>query len=65
MLESPRNGACNQLWAATIPEKEARHISGEYIVPFRSVGRARPDLDDPEKVGAVWNWCEEQGAKGV
>ncbi|KAK1924081.1 putativepod-specific dehydrogenase SAC25 [Papiliotrema laurentii] len=56
-------GASNQLWAATVPEAEARKLSGEYIVPFQSVGVARPDLDDPARVQEMWDWCELQGKR--
>ncbi|WRT66530.1 uncharacterized protein IL334_003489 [Kwoniella shivajii] len=58
-------GAVNQVWAATIPDHDARWISGEYIVPYKSIGIPRPDLQDDEKVEQVWNWCEEQGRKRV
>ena len=56
-------GASNQLWAATCPEAEARKMSGEYIVPFQSIGIARPDLDNKDKVEGVWEWCELQGKR--
>ncbi|WVW84092.1 hypothetical protein I302_106121 [Kwoniella bestiolae CBS 10118] len=56
-------GAVNQVWAATIPDHDARWISGQYLVPYRKVGIARPDLQDDKKIEEVWNWCDEQGKK--
>ncbi|ORY32852.1 putative short chain alcohol dehydrogenase [Naematelia encephala] len=57
---SPGIGALNQLWAATCPVEEARRLSGEYIVPYQQIGRARPDLNNPERIVALWKWCDEQ-----
>ncbi|ORX35729.1 hypothetical protein BD324DRAFT_642905 [Kockovaella imperatae] len=56
----PSDGALNQIWAGTCPEQTARNLSGQYLVPFLKVGRARPDLDDLERVKCVWDWCSEQ-----
>ena len=58
----PADGALTQLWAGTCPDAEARTLSGQYLVPFHKVGRARMDLDDREKVKALWDWCSEQTA---
>ncbi|KAK4683691.1 hypothetical protein P7C73_g6541, partial [Tremellales sp. Uapishka_1] len=63
ITRSPADGALNQLWAATCPLAQARTISGEYIVPFQRIGRARPDLNDRALVTRVWDWLSEQGGK--
>ncbi|KAK6909679.1 hypothetical protein I203_103700 [Kwoniella mangroviensis CBS 8507] len=63
ITRTPAIGAVNQVWAATIPEYDARWISGEYLVPYRKVGIARPDLQDDKKIEEVWNWCDEQAKK--
>lgn len=63
ITRAPCDGAMNQIWAATCPDTTARSLSGEYIIPFQRIGRARPDLDDREKVDAVWRWCEAQAKR--
>nr|XP_018262805.1 pod-specific dehydrogenase [Kwoniella dejecticola CBS 10117]OBR84963.1 pod-specific dehydrogenase [Kwoniella dejecticola CBS 10117] len=63
ITRAPAIGAVNQVWAATVPDEEARWLSGQYIVPFRKVGIARADLQDDKRVEKVWNWCDEQGKK--
>lgn len=56
-------GATNQLWAATCSDVEAERLSGQYIVPFQTIGKPRPDLLDQEVCKRLWDWCEEQGRK--
>lgn len=51
-------GAVNQLWAATCNDA----ISGEYIVPYRRIGRARADLTI-ERAQELWEWCEAEEAR--
>jgi retinol dehydrogenase-12 len=63
LAKTTQEGATNQIWAATCPDELARKLSGEYIVPFQRIGKARPDLDDPLKVNRLWMWCEKQGKK--
>lgn len=63
ITRTPSIGALNQLWAATCPNATARSLSGEYVVPFQRFGRARMDLDDADRVQAVWKWCEVQAKR--
>lgn len=62
---TPLMGALNQIWTGAMPTKEAREISGEYIVPYQTVTPARPDLEDPAKWDELWKWCDEQAIKSV
>lgn len=59
----PETGTINQLWVGTMPAKEARKISGEYIIPHQKIGIARPDLRNHEAVERVWNCYEQEGKK--
>ncbi|WVF71324.1 hypothetical protein IAT40_006127 [Kwoniella sp. CBS 6097] len=63
ITRSPAIGASNQIWVATMPDNEARWLSGEYIVPFQRIGRPRPDVEDNTRCEQVWRWCEQQGKK--
>ena len=60
ITRTPADGALNQLWVATCSDAEARKLSGEYVVPFQRIGRARPDLENPKKVDGLWRWCDAQ-----
>ncbi|WVR06888.1 hypothetical protein IAU60_003924 [Kwoniella sp. DSM 27419] len=63
MTRSPKVGASNQVWIGTMPDHEARWLSGEYIVPYQKVGQPRPDVEDNARCERLWEWCEEQGKK--
>ena len=65
LLFKPYIGAVNQLWAATCPLDQARELGGQYVVPFRHIGRPRQDLNDPEKWEQLWKWCETETKKHV
>ncbi|WWD22187.1 hypothetical protein CI109_106678 [Kwoniella shandongensis] len=59
----PSVGALNQIYAGSLPLPEAWYLNGQYIVPFQTIGQARPDLNDRKKVEKLWEWCDEQGKK--
>ncbi len=46
-----------------MPVKQAREVSGSYLIPHHRLGIARPDLRNREAVERVWNWCEQEGRK--
>jgi hypothetical protein len=56
----PDVGAGNQLWLTSMSTAKARILAGEYIVPFQTVGKARPDVLQEANVVRMWDWCEEQ-----
>ncbi|KAK7682520.1 hypothetical protein QCA50_014320 [Cerrena zonata] len=51
-------GALTQLWAGTMPE--TLNHNGEFFIPWARVGKCRPEVNDQELAGKLWNWLEEE-----
>ncbi|WVQ82089.1 hypothetical protein IAT38_004217 [Cryptococcus sp. DSM 104549] len=63
ITRDPSVGAINQIYAGTVSLPEAWYLNGEYVVPFNTIGVARPDLNDIGKANELWDWCTEQEKK--
>ncbi|KZT58047.1 NAD(P)-binding protein [Calocera cornea HHB12733] len=55
-------GGLSILYAGKLPE--AAYMNGQYLVPWARMGKPRPDTQDPQHGARLWQWCEEQIAKG-
>ncbi|KAG9104003.1 hypothetical protein FRC06_006267 [Ceratobasidium sp. 370] len=51
-------GALTQLYAGTAPE--GAELSGQYLIPWARVFKARQDTQDEEAGRKLWTWLEEQ-----
>lgn len=61
LFQLPREGAYNQLWAATAPKHQV--INGAYYLPVGKISGGSSYVQDEDLEERLWDWTEEQFEK--